>query len=102
PEGPGRPAAVAYRSGRRLVPDAGASSGWRRPTPRGGAPMLRGLTTVSFWADDLAAAKAWYTELLGVEPYFQRPAAGHPAYAAFPLGAYQHALGGIHLRHPPA
>ena len=32
--------------------------------------MLRGLTTVSFFASDVAAAKAWYTELLGIEPYF--------------------------------
>ena len=31
---------------------------------------LRGLTTVSFWTDDLAAAKKWYAELLGIEPYF--------------------------------
>ena len=35
--------------------------------------MLRGLTTVSFWADDVAAAKRWYTELLGTPPYFARP-----------------------------
>jgi catechol 2,3-dioxygenase-like lactoylglutathione lyase family enzyme len=34
---------------------------------------LRGLTTVSFWTDDLAAAKKWYAELLGSEPYFERP-----------------------------
>jgi len=35
--------------------------------------MLRGLTTVSFYAGDLAAAKRWYTDLLGFEPYFNRP-----------------------------
>ena len=35
--------------------------------------MLRGLTTISFYTADLEAAKRWYTELLGVEPYFNRP-----------------------------
>ena len=42
--------------------------------------MLRGLTTVSFFADDVTAARAWYTELLGIEPYFVRPSEGRPAY----------------------
>ena len=55
--------------------------------------MLRGLSTVCFWAADLAAAKSWYTELLGVEPYFQRP-----GYAAFRLGDYPHELGLIDSR----
>ena len=38
--------------------------------------MLRGLTTVNFFADDLSAARDWYTELLGVEPYFVREIEG--------------------------
>ncbi|WP_338676083.1 hypothetical protein V1460_26255 [Streptomyces sp. SCSIO 30461] len=42
--------------------------------------MLRGLTTVSFQAADPIAAKAWYTELLGKGPYFERP-----GYAEFRL-----------------
>ena len=50
--------------------------------------MLRGLATVSFWAADLAAAKSWYTELLGIEPYFERP-----GYVEFRIGDYQHELG---------
>ncbi|GAA1534772.1 VOC family protein [Streptomyces albidochromogenes] len=58
--------------------------------------MLRGLTTVSFWADDLAAAKTWYTELLGADPYFERP-----GYAEFRLGDYQHELGLIDSRYAP-
>jgi catechol 2,3-dioxygenase-like lactoylglutathione lyase family enzyme len=29
--------------------------------------MLRGLTTVSFFADDVQAARDWYTELLGIQ-----------------------------------
>ncbi|MFC9357576.1 VOC family protein [Rhodococcus sp. NPDC057014] len=60
--------------------------------------MLRGLTTVSFYADDLTAAQAWYTELLGVEPYFVRSVAGSPAYVEFRIGDYQHELGIIDSR----
>jgi predicted enzyme related to lactoylglutathione lyase len=55
--------------------------------------MLRGLTTVNFFADDVPAAVAWYTELLGVEPYFARPVDGTPAYVEFRIGDYQHELG---------
>ena len=58
--------------------------------------MLRGLTTVSFWAADLAAAKQWYTELLGLEPYFERP-----GYIEYRLGDYQHELGIIDRRYAP-
>ena len=32
--------------------------------------MLRGVSTINLWAEDLSAATRWYTELLGVEPYF--------------------------------
>jgi catechol 2,3-dioxygenase-like lactoylglutathione lyase family enzyme len=49
---------------------------------------LRGLSTISFWSADLPAATAWYTELLGFAPYFERP-----GYAEFRLGDYQHELG---------
>lgn len=64
--------------------------------------MLRGLTTVSFWAADLEAAKQWYTELLGIAPYFERPGPdGKPAYIEFRLGDYQHELGIIHSNFAP-
>jgi predicted enzyme related to lactoylglutathione lyase len=59
--------------------------------------MLRGLTTVSFWAADLAAAKTWYTEFLGIDPYFERP-----GYLEFRLGDYQHELGVIDSSYAPA
>jgi len=58
--------------------------------------MLRGLTTVSLWAADLPAAKSWYTELLGIDPYFERP-----GYVEFRLGDYQHELGVIDSRYAP-
>jgi predicted enzyme related to lactoylglutathione lyase len=54
---------------------------------------LRGMATVSFWADDVPAAAAWYGQLLGVEPYFVRPTAQNPQYIEFRLGDYQHELG---------
>ena len=33
---------------------------------------MRGLATVTYWADDLQEAKEWYSELLGIDPYFER------------------------------
>jgi len=63
--------------------------------------MLRGLTTISFWADDLAAAKKWYTELLGIDPYFVRPESGPPGYIEFRIGDYQHELGLIDSKYAP-
>ena len=65
--------------------------------------MLRGMTTVSYWAADMEAARAWYTELLGVEPYFERPGGGQPAaYLEFRIGDYQHELGLDRRPLPPA
>jgi predicted enzyme related to lactoylglutathione lyase len=64
--------------------------------------MLRGLTTVSFWTADMEAAKKWYTELLGLAPYFERPGPdGRLAYIEFRLGDYQHELGIIHSNYAP-
>lgn len=60
--------------------------------------MLRGLTTVSFFADDVTAAQRWYTELLGIEAYFVRPADGPPAYVEFRIGDHQHELGIVDSR----
>ncbi|MCX5174935.1 VOC family protein [Streptomyces virginiae] len=58
--------------------------------------MLRGFATINFWADDLEAAKAWYTEVLGITPYFERP-----GYAEFRVGDYQHELGIVDRRYAP-
>jgi len=60
--------------------------------------MLRGLATVSFFAEDVAAAQAWYTELLGIEPYLVRPIEERTAYVEFRIGDYQHELGIIDSR----
>lgn len=60
--------------------------------------MLRGLTTVTFTADDLSEARTWYSELLGIEPYFVREIDGMPAYIEFRIGDYQNELGFIDSR----
>lgn len=63
--------------------------------------MLRGLATVTFYADDLAAAKEWYTGALGVEAYYAFPPEGPPAYIEFRIGDYEHELGFIDARYAP-
>ena len=45
---------------------------------------LQGLRTVIYPAPDLAAAKAWWTELLGFPPYFDEP-----FYVGFEVGGYE-------------
>lgn len=65
-------------------------------------PTLRGMATVSYYADDVPAARQWYSELLGIEPYFQRPDAQTPAYVEFRLGDHQAELGIIDRRYAPA
>ncbi|WP_017585997.1 VOC family protein [Nocardiopsis ganjiahuensis] len=65
--------------------------------------MLRGPATISFWADDVEAAKDWYVEVLGAEPYFERPGGGEPAaYYEFRIGDRQTELGLIDRRYAPA
>jgi predicted enzyme related to lactoylglutathione lyase len=60
------------------------------------AQVLRGLATISFYAADHEAAKKWYSELLGTEPYFNVP-----GYAEFRIGDYQHELGIIDSAYAP-
>lgn len=60
--------------------------------------MFRGMTTITYWTADLKAAIDWYTEVLGVPPYFERGG----AYAEFRIGDYQHELGLLDSRHAPA
>ena len=45
---------------------------------------MHGLRTVIYPAPDLAAAKAWWTELLGFGPYFDEP-----FYAGFEVAGYE-------------
>ena len=57
---------------------------------------FRGLANVSFYAADHEAARKWYTELFGIEPYFNRP-----GYSEFRIGDYQHEIGLIDRRYAP-
>ena len=51
---------------------------------------LRGFATLNIWAADVADAVAWYSEVLGVQPYFTRPGPrGTLAYAKFRTGDQQ-------------
>ncbi|MFF0298151.1 VOC family protein [Kitasatospora sp. NPDC004614] len=49
--------------------------------------MFLGLRTVIYPAPDLAAAKAWWTSVLGVGPYFDEP-----FYVGFNVGGYELSL----------
>lgn len=46
--------------------------------------MIKGLRTVIYPASDLAAAKAWYAEVLGKAPYFDEP-----FYVGFAVGGFE-------------
>lgn len=62
--------------------------------------MLRGIATVSFWADDVAEARRWYADLLGFDAYFERFGPdGRLAYTEFRIGDYQQELGLIDRRY---
>lgn len=57
---------------------------------------LRGMATVSFFAKDLDAATAWYTELFGAEPYF-----AVPGYREFRIGDHEGEFGLIDAAYAP-
>lgn len=62
---------------------------------------LKGLATISFFADDLQEAKKWYSDFLGIEPYYMFPDEKNPAYIEFRIGDYEHELGFIDKKHQP-
>lgn len=65
--------------------------------------MFRGLATINFYAEDLDAARDWYTELLDVEPYYAFPdPPAPPAYVEFRIGDNEDELGFIDRKYAPA
>jgi len=46
--------------------------------------MLQGLRTVIYGVNDIARAKAWYSQALGEAPYFDAP-----FYVGFNVGGYE-------------
>ena len=64
--------------------------------------MFRGFATLSIYADDLASARDWYAELLGVEPYYAfPPPPAEPGYVEFRVGDDEDELGIIDRRYAP-
>ena len=61
---------------------AACSESGDRPEAR-----LQGLRTVVYAAPDLKRARDWYTEALGIEPYFEED-----FYVGFNVGGYELAL----------
>jgi len=57
-----------------------------RPAPLGAkeTKMFQGLRTVVYNVDNLEKAKAWYTEALGIKPYFDQP-----FYVGFNIGGFE-------------
>jgi predicted enzyme related to lactoylglutathione lyase len=57
-----------------------------RPAPLGAkeTKMFQGLRTVIYHVDNLEKAKAWYTEVLGIKPYFDQP-----FYVGFNIGGFE-------------
>jgi predicted enzyme related to lactoylglutathione lyase len=60
-------------------------------------PRSCNTSTVTFFADDLDAAQAWYSELLGIDPYFVREG----AYLEWRIGDYQHEFGLLNSKFAP-
>ena len=46
--------------------------------------MVLGLRTVVYTVSDLAAAKKWYSSVLGIGPYFDQP-----FYVGYSVGGYE-------------
>jgi catechol 2,3-dioxygenase-like lactoylglutathione lyase family enzyme len=46
--------------------------------------MIQGLRTVGYPTLDLAKGKAWYSQVLGIEPYFDEP-----FYVGFSVGGFE-------------
>ncbi|MCO1655045.1 VOC family protein [Pseudonocardia humida] len=64
--------------------------------------MFRGFATLNLYADDLVAARDWYSQLFGVEAYYAYPAApAAPAYVEFRIGDDADEIGFIDRRYAP-
>ncbi|HEY3530039.1 MAG TPA: DUF664 domain-containing protein [Nocardioides sp.] len=80
---------VAARDG---LPDLPWMPVWKPVDP----PFTSGVSTVRLHAADLAAARTWYADLLGAEPYFVRD-----EYVEWRLGPHAHELGILDLTYAP-
>src|SRR6478735_4835021 len=88
------------------IPDRTGSPSWlHNATEERSKTMnkhfLRGMATVSFYAEDVAAARDWYGKLFGTEAYFQMPNKETPAYVEFRIGDDADEFGIIDRRYAP-
>jgi predicted enzyme related to lactoylglutathione lyase len=62
------------------------------------------MATANYWSDDVPAARDWYTQVLGIEPYFSMPPdSASPSYVEFRIGRDGDELGIVDRRFgPPA
>src|SRR4029079_16467890 len=59
----------------------------------------RGMATANYWADDVAAARDWYAQVLGIAPYFAMPPdTDAPSYVEFRVGRDGDELGIVDRR----
>lgn len=57
---------------------------------------LRGIATVNFYAANHKDAVKWYSDFLGMDPYFNVP-----GYSEFRIGDYQNELGIVDSKYAP-
>jgi predicted enzyme related to lactoylglutathione lyase/uncharacterized damage-inducible protein DinB len=81
---------VAARDG---LPDLPWLPAWKPTDP----PFTSGVSTVRLHTDDLPAARAWYADLLGADPYFVRE-----EYVEWRVGPHDHEVGILDRRFAPA
>ena len=70
---------AAFAAGRPPVSAAGSSQAAKKERP-----VFVGLRTAVYQAKDLAKAKGWYANVLGIQPYFDQP-----FYVGFNVGGYE-------------
>ena len=64
--------------------------------------QLRGVAQINIGADDVGKVRDWYSQVFGIEAYFQRPDADKPAYVEFRVGGdYGHEFGIIDRKFLP-
>ena len=76
---------LAFLAGRTVIP---ADAATNAPTSKEEPTMFKGLRTAKYDAKNLVEAKAWYSRVLGVKPYFDEP-----FYVGFDVGGYELGLG---------
>src|SRR5262249_38588764 len=80
-EGPRRRRSLRLRPAHTVAHQVNRSTSPRRPVV---AVLAKALMTAIYPVPDVTAAKAWYSEAFGVEPYFEEP-----FYVGFEVAGYE-------------